>query len=117
MSPTGLKNPQVGPVLTPPGAADHHCGMKSLLSVLALSAALGFAAGCAPEKAFCPNTSMDAGGVCPVYGDDAQTQGKDSGGTCGGQTCGTGEYCGEDPNGGGGTLCLCSIGGTLPPCN
>jgi hypothetical protein len=117
MSRTGLKNPPVGSVLTPPGAADHHCGMKWLLSVFALSAALGFATSCAPEKAFCPNTSsLDAGGVCPIYGDDAQTPQKDGGGSCGGQTCGSGEYCGDNPNGNGSVTCLCTIGGGLPPC-
>jgi hypothetical protein len=92
--------------------------MKSLLSVLALSAALGFAAGCGPQDAFCPNTSAhDAGGVCPINGDDVMVRPTDMGGSCGGNTCGTGEYCGEDPNGGGGSVCLCTIGGSQTPCN
>lgn len=90
--------------------------MKSLLSALALVATLGLAAGCGPEKAFCPNTS-DAGGVCPINGDDVMVQPTDSGGSCGGKTCGTGEYCGDDPSGNGGVTCLCTIGGGLPPCN
>src|SRR5215831_2523225 len=105
MSLRPLENPQVGPALTPTGAADHHCGMKSLLSaflsVLALSAALGLAAGCGPQEAFCPNTSAkDAGGVCPINGDDVMVRPSDMG-NCGGANCGTGEYCGDDPNGSG----------------
>jgi hypothetical protein len=90
--------------------------MKSLLSVLALSAALGFVVGCGPQDAFCPNTS-DAGGVCPINGDDVIVRPMDMGGNCGGATCGSGEYCGDDPNGSGGSVCLCTIGGGLPPCN
>jgi len=92
--------------------------MKSLLSALALAAALGLAAGCAPQEAFCPNTSAkDAGGVCPINGDDVIVRPSDMGGNCGGKTCGQGEYCGDDPSGGGGSTCLCTIGGGLPPCN
>ena len=45
--------------------------MKSLLSVLLLAGALGLAAGCGPQEAFCPNVGADAGGVCPIFGDDA----------------------------------------------
>jgi hypothetical protein len=110
MSLAGLKNPPVGPALTLPGAADHHCAMKSLLSVLALSAVLGFAAGCGPQEAFCPN-SDGAGGVCPIIGDDASMQGMDMKG------CPAGQYLGDDPSGSGGTVCLCAVGGGLPPCN
>ena len=108
MSRPGLENPPVGSALTPPGGGDHHCGMKSLLSVFALSAALGFAAGCGPEKAFCPNSDA-AGGVCPIVGDDGPIQGKDMAG------CPPGQYLGEDSTGA--TVCLCSIGGGPPPCN
>jgi hypothetical protein len=110
MSRTRLKNPPVGCVLTPPGAADHHCDMKWLLSVLALSAALGFAAGCAPQEAFCPNTShADAGGVCPIYGDDGPTAGVDM------VNCPMGQFKSTDSSGN--TVCLCTIGGGPPPCN
>jgi hypothetical protein len=111
MSLRTLQNPQVGTALTPPGAADHHCAMKSLLSVLALSAALGFAAGCGPQDAFCPNTSaLDAGGVCPINGDDAQPQGDMAN-----SNCPMGQFKGTDSSGN--PVCLCTIGGGPPPCN
>jgi hypothetical protein len=85
--------------------------MKWLLSVFALSAALGFAAGCGPQEAFCPNTSAsDAGGVCPIYGDDAMAQGKDM--TTG---CPMGQFLSTDSSGN--TVCLCTVGGGPPPCN
>ncbi|HEY6475633.1 MAG TPA: hypothetical protein VI456_03575, partial [Polyangia bacterium] len=71
--------------------------MKSLLSVLALAAALGLSAGCGPQEAFCPNTSAkDAGGVCPINGDDASMPGMDMGG---GNSCPTGQGLGENPDG------------------
>jgi hypothetical protein len=113
MSLRTLQNPRVDGALTPPGAADHHCAMKSFLSVLALCAALGLAAGCGPQNAFCPNTSAkDAGGVCPINGDDVMVQVMDMA-----SGCPVGQYLGDDPNGSGSQVCLCSVGGTLPPCN
>ncbi len=47
--------------------------MKSLLSLACplLLAALGLAAGCGPQEAFCPNVGVDGGPVCPIFGDDA----------------------------------------------
>ena len=40
---------------------------------------LGLGAGCAPSESFCPNAGADAGGVCPVFGDDAMTPLTDTG--------------------------------------
>ena len=111
MSRGGLENPPVGSALTLPGAADHHCAMKSLLSVLALCAALGFAAGCGPQEAFCPN-SDGKGGVCPIIGDDASMPGMDMKG------CPMGQYLGDNPDGNtNAPVCLCTVGGGLPPCS
>jgi len=79
--------------------------MKSLLSVLALSAALGLAAGCGPQNAFCPNTSAkDAGGVCPINGDDASMNMD----MPNGNTCPSGQHLGENPDGNlaGGLICV-----------
>jgi hypothetical protein len=58
--------------------------MKSLFAVLMLAGALGLAAGCGPQEAFCPNVGADAGGVCPIFGDDATAPVQDSstGGSC-----------------------------------
>ena len=102
--------------MTPPGAADHHSAMKSLLSVLALAAALGLAAGCGPQESFCPNTSAkDAGGVCPINGDDAPIQTTDMGGT---GICPPGQHLGDNPDGNmsAGLICVC-VNGTAPPCS
>jgi hypothetical protein len=107
------RNPRVGPVLTPAGAGDDHRVMKSLLSVLALSATLGLVAGCGPQDAFCPNTS-DAGGVCPINGDDAIITPMDM---KGGGLCGSGQYLGDNPDGNmDKQVCLCSSNNALPPC-
>jgi hypothetical protein len=87
--------------------------MKSLLSVLALAATLGLAAGCGPQESFCPNTSAkDAGGVCPINGDDAPVKTMDMGGT---GICPAGQGLGDNPDGNPGLICVCA-NGTLPPC-
>jgi hypothetical protein len=60
--------------------------MKSLVAVLTLAGALGLTAGCTPSESFCPNVGADAGGVCPIFGDDAIAPPNDmgmSGGLCG----------------------------------
>jgi hypothetical protein len=59
--------------------------MKSLVVLLMLSGALGLTAGCTPSESFCPNAGADAGGVCPVFGDDGMAPVQDmgmSGGLC-----------------------------------
>jgi len=53
--------------------------MKSLLAVLMLAGALGLTAGCTPSESFCPNTGADAGGVCPIFGDDGKAPLDDTG--------------------------------------
>ena len=55
--------------------------MKSLLAVLMLAGALGLTAGCTPSESFCPNTGADAGGVCPIFGDDGMAPVQDMGGS------------------------------------
>jgi hypothetical protein len=88
--------------------------MKSLLSVLTLSAALGLSAGCGPQEAFCPNSGIDGGPVCPIVGDDAiiPTMDMSSG------LCGSGEFLGDNPDGNmDKQICLCKGSNTLPPCN
>ena len=40
---------------------------------------LGLAAGCTPQDSFCPNIGADAGGVCPILGDDAMAPIVDTG--------------------------------------
>jgi hypothetical protein len=87
--------------------------MKSLLSVLALAATLGLAAGCGPQEAFCPNTGVDGGPVCPINGDDAPVQTMDMGGT---NICGSGQHLGDNPDGDGDQVCLCKTN-TPPPCS
>jgi hypothetical protein len=53
--------------------------MKSLVALLMLSGALGLTAGCTPSESFCPNKGADAGGVCPVFGDDGAPPVQDMG--------------------------------------
>jgi hypothetical protein len=53
--------------------------MKSLVAILMLSGALGLAAGCTPSESFCPNVGADAGGVCPIFGDDGMAPVQDTG--------------------------------------
>lgn len=59
---------------------------KSLFIACALFAVVTIAisAGCGPEKAFCPNTSPNNNGICPILGDDGGGIGQDS---QGGLTC------------------------------
>jgi hypothetical protein len=72
--------------------------MKSLVVVLMLSGALGLAAGCGPEEAFCPNAGADAGGVCPIFGDDALPPVQDMGMV--GGLCGPNQQATIGPDGG-----------------
>jgi hypothetical protein len=112
MSRDSPRNPRFGPVLTPTAGGDDHPDMKSLLSVLALSAALCLSAGCGPQESFCPNTS-DAGGVCPINGDDGPIQGMDMRTSI----CPSGQTLGDNPDGNMDKLiCLCNTTNTLPPC-
>jgi hypothetical protein len=58
--------------------------MRQFLLLSILLTALGLAAGCGPQKPFCPNVAADAGGVCPIFGDDAMAPVQDmsTGGGC-----------------------------------
>jgi hypothetical protein len=89
--------------------------MKSLFAVLLLSGALSLAAGCGPQDAFCPSVGADAGGVCPIFGDDATAPVQDTG--TGGNVCPTGQHLGDNPDGNpdGVLICVCS-NGSAPPC-
>ena len=88
--------------------------MKSLLAVLMLAGALGLAAGCTPSESFCPNVGADAGGVCPIFGDDAMAPLQDTG--IGGNVCPTGQHLGDNPDGNtSGLVCVCQ-NGAAPPC-
>ena len=80
--------------------------MKSLFVVVMLAGALGLTAGCGPQEAFCPSVGADAGGVCPIFGDDAMAPVQDTGMTGGG--CGAGFHLGDNPDGNmsGGLICL-----------
>jgi hypothetical protein len=101
--------------------AAHHPPMRSFLSLLArlsLLGALGLAAGCGPQEAFCPNTGVDGGPVCPINGDDGMVPTMDMGG---GMICPTGQQLGDNPDGNtsgpnGGLICVCKGTGTVPPC-
>ncbi|HLK89413.1 MAG TPA: hypothetical protein VKZ18_05950 [Polyangia bacterium] len=84
--------------------------MRSFLSLLLLSSALALGAGCGPKEAFCPNVGADAGGVCPIFGDDAQAPIQDTGTN---NPCPGGGFV-ENPDGNG-LICVCSNGGP-PPC-
>jgi hypothetical protein len=72
--------------------------MKSLLAVLMLAGALGLTAGCTPSEAFCPTVGADAGGVCPIFGDDGMAPVVDMG--VGGNTCGPNQQATVGPDGG-----------------
>lgn len=76
-------------------------------------ALLGLGAGCTPSESFCPNAGADAGGVCPIFGDDAMAPITDTG--IGGNVCPTGQNLRDNPDGDGHLVCLCS-NGTTPPC-
>jgi len=62
--------------------------MKSLVAILMLAGALGVTAGCTPSEAFCPTVGADAGGVCPIFGDDGMAPVQDTG--TGGDLCPSG---------------------------
>jgi hypothetical protein len=89
--------------------------MKSLVAVFLLVGALGFAAGCGPQEAFCPNVAADAGGVCPIFGDDGMAPPMDMGS---GNVCPSGQHLGDNPDGNisGGLVCVCISNGQAPPC-
>jgi hypothetical protein len=79
---------------------------------LLLSSALALGAGCGPKESFCPNVGADAGGVCPIFGDDAMAPLQDTG--MGGGLCPGGGFV-ENPDGNG-LICRCN-NGNAPPCN
>ena len=72
--------------------------MKSPLVLLMLAGALGLAAGCAPSESFCPNVGADAGGVCPIFGDDGMAPVQDTGMTMTG--CASNQQATIGPDGG-----------------
>jgi len=72
--------------------------MKSLVAMLMLFGALGLAAGCTPTKSFCPIVGADAGGVCPIFGDDGMAPVDDTGITTG--PCGSNQQATVGPDGG-----------------
>jgi hypothetical protein len=108
MSRADPQNPPVALALTPMATAAHHPPMRSFLSLLALAGAFGLAAGCGPQEAFCPNTGVDGGPVCPVNGDDAMLPTMDMGS---GSLCPSGQYFSASDN-----ECLCSSNSMPPPC-
>jgi hypothetical protein len=75
--------------------------MKSLWRSLCIALALScvvtimISAGCGPAKAFCPNTSPNKNGVCPILGDDGGGIQQDSQGS--GLTCDAGFQPGFAP--------------------
>ncbi len=100
--------------------------MRSCLSRLLLSSGLVsvlfLGAGCGPKEAFCPNVGADAGGVCPIFGDDAMAPLQDTG--VGGNICPSGQHLGDNPDGNmnpsgpnGGLVCVCVGTEKAPPCN
>jgi hypothetical protein len=89
--------------------------MKSLLVVLVLAGALGLSAGCGPQEPFCPNVASDAGGVCPIFGDDAVAPVQDMG--MGNVGCPSGQHYGDNPDGNMSALiCVCPDL-SVPPCS
>ena len=78
--------------------------MKSLVAILMLSGALGLTAGCTPSESFCPNVGADAGGVCPIFGDDGMAPVEDMGMTMTG--CGPGFQRETNPDGDGHLVCV-----------
>jgi hypothetical protein len=103
-------------VLTPAIAADHHSCMKSLFAVFLLAGGLALTSSCGPANAFCPNVAADAGGVCPIFGDDGMAPQMDTGT---GNPCPSGQHLGDNPDGNisGGLVCVCLGTGAAPPCN
>jgi hypothetical protein len=78
--------------------------MKSLVAVLMLAGALGLTAGCTPSESFCPNVGADAGGVCPIFGDDGMAPVQDTGMVMTG--CGAGFQQETNPDGDGHLVCV-----------
>jgi hypothetical protein len=78
--------------------------MKLLVAILMLSGALGLTAGCTPSESFCPNVGADAGGVCPIFGDDGMAPVQDTGMTMIG--CGPGFQAEPNPDGNSGLVCV-----------
>ena len=78
--------------------------MKSLVAVLMLAGALGLTAGCTPSESFCPNVGADAGGVCPIFGDDGMAPVQDTGMVMTG--CQPGYQLETNPDGNAGLVCV-----------
>ena len=78
--------------------------MKSLVAILMLSGALALAAGCTPSESFCPNVGADAGGVCPIFGDDGRAPVDDMGGST--PLCPPGYQLQTNPDGNAGLVCV-----------
>jgi hypothetical protein len=78
--------------------------MKSLVAILMLSGALGLGAGCTPTESFCPNVGADAGGVCPIFGDDGMAPVEDTG--VGGGLCPPNFQVVTDPTADAGYRCV-----------
>jgi hypothetical protein len=81
--------------------------MKSPLAVLMLAGALGvfgLTAGCTPSESFCPNVGADAGGVCPIFGDDGMAPVQDTGMVMTG--CPAGYQSETNPDGNAGLVCV-----------
>lgn len=78
--------------------------MKSLFAVLVLSGAVGLTAGCTPSESFCPNVGADAGGVCPIFGDDGMAPVEDMGGPT--SMCPAGYQLETNPDGNAGLVCV-----------
>lgn len=83
--------------------------MRLLLSRLLVGSLfvglLGFGAGCKPQDAFCPNIGADAGGVCPILGDDATVPITDTG-VGSGNLCPTGQHAVTDSTADAGYRCV-----------
>ena len=77
--------------------------MKSLVAILMLSGAVCLAAGCTPTESFCPNVGADAGGVCPIFGDDGMAPVEDMGST---PLCPPGYQLQTNPDGNAGLVCV-----------
>ena len=78
--------------------------MKLLVAALMLAGALGLTAGCTPSESFCPNVGADAGGVCPIFGDDGMAPVDDMGGVV--NPCPPGFQQTTNPDGNAGLICV-----------
>jgi hypothetical protein len=86
--------------------------MKSLFAVFVLAGGLVLVSSCGPQNAFCPNVAADAGGVCPIFGDDGMAPQMDMGS---GNVCPSGQHLGDNPDGNTGLICVCISNGQVPP--